>query len=206
MFSNAQRGQTLLFNQSCNKPVFNLYSKNKHTSFGGSMKVAIFFGSKSDSDTMKKAADVLKSFEIEYSAYVLSAHRSADLLKKTVSECEEQGTEVIIAGAGLAAHLPGVIASMTVLPVIGVPLECRDADSKGRPSNGLAGMDALFSIVQMPRQIPVATVGINNAANAAYLAAEILSIKYPTLKSKLIEFRKSLAEDALKNGGLGVEL
>ena len=95
---------------------------------------------------------------------------------------------------------------MTVLPVIGVPLECLSIDSKGRTSNGLAGVDALYSIVQMPKQIPVATVGINNAANAAYLAVEILAIKYPELKSKLLEFRKKLAEDSAKNGGTGIEL
>lgn len=170
------------------------------------MKVAIFFGSKSDTDTMKKASDVLKEFGVEYSAYILSAHRSGELLKETIAKVEEDGCEVIIAGAGLAAHLPGVIASMTVLPVVGVPLECRSIDAKGRSSNGLAGVDALYSIVQMPSQIPVATVGINNAANAAYLAVEILAIKYPELKTKLLEFRKKLAEDAKCNGGLGVEL
>ncbi|MBE6349812.1 MAG: 5-(carboxyamino)imidazole ribonucleotide mutase [Spirochaetaceae bacterium] len=165
------------------------------------MKVAIFFGSKSDTDTMKKASAVLKDFGIDYSAYILSAHRSGDLLKETITKIENDGCEVIIAGAGLAAHLPGVIASHTVLPVIGVPLECI---SNG--ANGLAGVDALYSIVQMPKQIPVATVGINNAANAAYLAVEILAIKYPELRSKLIEFRKQLVKDAEQNGGLGVTL
>ncbi len=165
------------------------------------MKVAIFFGSKSDTDTMKKAAAVLKEFGVEYCAYILSAHRSGDLLKQTVRQVEQDGCEVIIAGAGLAAHLPGVIASMTVLPVIGVPLECI-----GKDSNGLAGMDALLSIVQMPRQIPVATVGINNAANAAYLAVEILAIKYPELRTKLTEFRAGLLKEAAGNGGTGVSL
>ncbi|MBR5867387.1 MAG: 5-(carboxyamino)imidazole ribonucleotide mutase [Spirochaetaceae bacterium] len=165
------------------------------------MKVAIFFGSKSDTDTMKKATAVLKEFGVEYSAYVLSAHRSGDLLKQTVNQVEEDGCEVIIAGAGLAAHLPGVIASMTVLPVIGVPLECITPSS-----NGLAGMDALLAIVQMPKQIPVATVGINNAANAAYLTVEILAVKYPELRAKLQDFRKKLAQEALENGGKGIEL
>ena len=107
----------------------------------------------------------------------------------------------IIAGAGLAAHLPGVIAAKTVIPVIGIPLECY---SNG--ANGLAGMDALFSIVQMPKQIPVATVGINNSANAAYLAVEILAVKYPELRKKLVEFRQKLAKDAEQNGGKGVDL
>lgn len=170
------------------------------------MKVAIFFGSKSDTDTMKKAADVLKSFDVEYSAYILSAHRSGALLAETVKKAESEGAEVIIAGAGLAAHLPGVIASMTVLPVIGIPLECLSMDAKGRSSNGLAGMDALLSIVQMPKQIPVATVGINNAANAAYLAVEILAVKYSELRKKLLDFRAGLAKEAEENGGKGVSL
>lgn len=170
------------------------------------MKVAVFFGSKSDTETMKKASSVLKEFGVEYEAFILSAHRSGELLAETVKAVEERGAEVIIAGAGLAAHLPGVIASMTVLPVIGIPLECMSADTKGRSSNGLGGMDALLSIVQMPRQIPVATVGINNAANAAYLALEILAVKYPELKKKLVDFRRKLAEESAENGGRGVEL
>jgi 5-(carboxyamino)imidazole ribonucleotide mutase len=155
------------------------------------MKAVIFFGSPSDTDTMKKACDVLKDFGVEYSVHIVSAHRAPQLLSKELARAEQEGAEVVIAGAGLAAHLPGVIASQTVLPVIGVPLE-------GSPA-GLGGMDALFSIVQMPKQIPVATVGINNAANAAYLAVHILSIKYPALKEKLIEFRKKIALDGEKN-------
>jgi 5-(carboxyamino)imidazole ribonucleotide mutase len=166
------------------------------------MKAAIFFGSKSDSDTMKKAADVLKEFGVDYKAYILSAHRSGELLKKTVAQVEKEGFEVIIAGAGLSAALPGVIASETVLPVIGVPLECINPGK----SNGLGGIDALLSIVQMPSQIPVATVGVGNAKNAAYLAVQILAIKYPELQKKLADFRKKLADDAAANGGMGVEL
>ena len=158
------------------------------------MKVAIFFGSKSDTESMKKAAAVLKEFGVEYKAFVISAHRAGELLRKTVSQVEADGFEVIIAGAGLAAALPGVIAGMTTLPVIGVPLEC-----VSDKSNGLGGMDALLSIVQMPPQIPVATVGIGNAKNAAYLAVQILSIKYPELKEKLLAFRKKLADDAQSN-------
>jgi phosphoribosylaminoimidazole carboxylase PurE protein len=106
----------------------------------------------------------------------------------------------IIAGAGLAAALPGVIAGETTLPVIGVPLECIS-----EKSNGLGGMDSLLSIVQMPPQIPVATVGIGNAKNAGYLAVQILAIKYPELREKLKAFRQKLADDA-KNTGLDVEL
>ena len=155
------------------------------------MKVAIFFGSKSDTESMKKAAAVLKEFGVEYKAFVISAHRAGELLRQVVSQVEADGFEVIIAGAGLAAALPGVVAGMTTLPVIGVPLEC-----VSEKSNGLGGMDALLSIVQMPPQIPVATVGIGNAKNAAYLAVQILSIKYPELKEKLLVFRKKLADDA----------
>ena len=182
------------------------------------MKVAIFFGSKSDKDTMKKAADILTEFGVDYKAYILSAHRASALLHETVKQVEADGCEVIIAGAGLAAALPGeiagartlpviiagaglaaalpgVIAGITTLPVIGVPLEC-----VSDKSNGLGGMDALLSIVQMPPQIPVATVGINSAKNAGYLAVQILSIKYPELKTKLQAFRKKLADDAASTG------
>ena len=150
---------------------------------------------------MKKAADVLAEFGVDYKAYILSAHRAGDLLVKTISRVEEEGCEVIIAGAGLSAALPGVIASRTVLPVIGVPLECINPGK----SNGLAGMDALLSIVQMPPQIPVATVGIGNAKNAAYLALQILGIKYPEIKEKLLAFRKKMTADAEANGGSGFE-
>ena len=166
------------------------------------MKVAIFLGSKSDMDTMKKAADVLKDFGIDYKAYVISAHRAGDLLVKTIKKVEEDGCEVIIAGAGLSAALPGVIASRTVLPVVGVPLECINLGK----SNGLAGMDALLSIVMMPPQIPFATVGIGNAKNAGYLAVQILAIKYPEIKAKLVEFRAKMTADAEANGGEGIEL
>ena len=151
---------------------------------------------------MKKAADVLKDFGVEYKAYILSAHRAGDLLVKTVKKAEDEGCEVIIAGAGLSAALPGVVASRTVLPVIGVPLECINPGK----SNGLAGMDALLSIVQMPPQIPVATVGINSSKNAAYLALQILAIKYPDIKEKLIQFRQKLTADAEATGINSVEL
>lgn len=159
------------------------------------MKVAIFFGSKSDKDTMKKAADVLNEFGVDFKAYIISAHRAGVLLKKTVEQVEKEGCQVIIAGAGLAAALPGVIAGMTVLPVIGVPLEC-----VSEKSNGLGGMDALLSIVQMPPQIPVATVGINSAKNAAYLALQILALQDADLAKKLKDFRVKLAADAEASG------
>jgi 5-(carboxyamino)imidazole ribonucleotide mutase len=147
---------------------------------------------------MKKAGDVLREFGVDFTARIVSAHRAPRVLAEELAKAEHEGAEVIIAGAGLAAHLPGVIASHTVLPVIGVPLE-------GAPA-GLGGMDALFSIVQMPKQIPVATVGINNAANAAYLAVEILALKYPELKTKLIEFRAKLNAECEAGGAKGVTL
>ena len=166
------------------------------------MKVAIFFGSKSDTDTMKKAADVLREFEVGFKAYIISAHRNGAILARTVKSAESEGAEVIIAGAGLAAALPGVIAGLTTLPVIGVPLECV---TPGK-SNGLGGMDALLSVVQMPPQIPVATVGINNAKNAAYLAVEILAVKYPQLRERLVAFREKIAKDGEANGAHGIDL
>lgn len=151
------------------------------------MKVAIIFGSKSDTDVMKGAANALKEFGVDYKAYVLSAHRVPEKLTETIKEAENSGCEVIIAGAGLAAHLPGVIASQTVLPVIGVPIKA-----------AVEGLDALFSIVQMPKSIPVATVGINNSYNAGMLVVQILSLKYPEIKEKLVQFRINMKEKFIK--------
>jgi 5-(carboxyamino)imidazole ribonucleotide mutase len=140
------------------------------------MKVAIFFGSKSDTEKMRPAAGVLKEFGIEYESYILSAHRVPEKLAITLRNIQNKGCEIIIAGAGLAAHLPGVIASQTTLPVIGVPL-----------NGSIGGIDSLLSIVQMPKAIPVATVGIDNSYNAGLLAVHILALKYPKLNTKLIE-------------------
>ena len=138
------------------------------------MKVAIFFGSKSDIEKMKGAANCLKEFGIEYEAYILSAHRVPEKLEEVLSEVEKKEAEVILAG---------VIASKTILPVIGVPLNA-----------ALGGTDSLYSIVQMPKSIPVATVGIDNSYNAGMLAVEILAIKYSDIKEKLIKFRKEMKE------------
>ena len=159
------------------------------------MKVAIIFGSKSDTDVMKGAANALKEYGVDYKAYVLSAHRVPEKLEETIEYVEKEGCEVIIAGAGLAAHLPGVIASKTVLPVIGIPVKA-----------ALEGMDALLSIVQMPKSIPVATVGINNSYNAGMLAVQMLSIKYPEIRAKLIEGRKEMKKKFIEDNGEGVEL
>ena len=159
------------------------------------MKVAIFFGSKSDTEIMRGAANCLKEFGVEYKAFVLSAHRVPEKLEETLREVESQGCEVVIAGAGLAAHLPGVIASQTTMPVIGVP--CKGA---------IEGLDALFSIVQMPKSIPVATVGINNAYNAGMLAVQMLAVGDKELKSKLVEYRKNMKEKFISENGEGVDL
>ena len=158
------------------------------------MKVGIIFGSRSDQDVMKKAHDMLKELDIPSESYVLSAHRVPEQLHETIARLEAEGTEVFIAGAGLAAHLPGVIASMTQKPVIGVPLK-----------GALEGLDALLSIVQIPKQIPVATVGINNAANAGMLAAQILGIKYPQVAENLKSYRRTMKENFLKENNGKVE-
>ncbi|MDR3116066.1 MAG: 5-(carboxyamino)imidazole ribonucleotide mutase [Treponema sp.] len=146
------------------------------------MKVAIIFGSPSDTPVMKKAAQVFRELDVEYTAQVLSAHRTPELLQETVKKLERCGTEVILAGAGLAAHLPGLIAGLTLIPVIGVPIN----------AGSLGGMDALLSMVQMPRPIPVAVVGVDNGANAAYLACQILALKDPLLQERLVAFRAAI--------------
>jgi 5-(carboxyamino)imidazole ribonucleotide mutase len=158
------------------------------------MKVAIIFGSKSDKDVMKGAAAALEEFGVEYSAYILSAHRVPERLSEVIKELEGNECECIIAGAGLAAHLPGVIASQTVIPVVGVPINA-----------ALDGLDSLFSIVQMPKSIPVASVGINNSYNAGMMAVEILGIKYPEIREKLITYRKNMKKKFIEENESGVE-
>ena len=159
------------------------------------MKVAIFFGSQSDTDKMRGAATCLKEFGIEFEAHILSAHRVPKKLEEVLEKLENEGAEVVIAGAGLAAHLPGVIASKTILPVVGVPLNA-----------ALSGLDALYSIVQMPKSIPVATVGIDNSYNAGMLAVQILAVKYPEIKEKLVKFRKDMKAKFIVDNDKKVEL
>ncbi|NFN17725.1 5-(carboxyamino)imidazole ribonucleotide mutase [Clostridium botulinum] len=159
------------------------------------MKVAIFFGSKSDTEIMKGAANALKEFNVDYKAYILSAHRVPEKLEETIKMVESKGCEVIIAGAGLAAHLPGVIASKTILPVIGVPINA-----------ALDGLDSLLSIVQMPKSIPVATVGINNSYNAGMLTLQMIALKDDELRERLIEFRENMKKNFIDENGEGVEL
>ncbi len=145
-------------------------------------KVAILLGSKTDEQTMQGCADYLTKFGISFDVKISSAHRQPDETAQFCKDAEKNGYSIIIAAAGMAAHLPGVAASHTTLPVIGVPLE----------GSALNGIDALYSIVQMPAGIPVATVAIGSAGakNAAVLAAEILALHDSPVKQKLIEFRK----------------
>lgn len=144
--------------------------------------VAIVMGSDSDLNVMNDAAKVLKDFGIPFLLDIVSAHRTPDLLYQFATTAEENGFDVIIAGAGGAAHLPGMIASLTVLPVIGVPINV----------TSLQGVDALHSIVQMPKGVPVATVAIDNATNAALLAVRIMATKDKSLRKHLHSYRANL--------------
>ena len=145
-------------------------------------QVAVLYGSKSDESIMQGACDILDEFDVEYERAVLSAHRQPEATAKFASSAANRGIKVIIAGAGLAAALPGVLASHTTVPVIGVPIG-------GGPLNGA---DALYAIVQMPKGIPVATVGISNAKNAALLAVQILALSDNVLAKKITEYREQL--------------
>lgn len=152
--------------------------------------VSILMGSKSDWPIMEEASHILKKFEIPFEARVLSAHRTPDALFQYLETAESRGIEIIIAGAGGAAHLPGVIAAKTVLPVIGVPMS----------SQALNGLDSLLSIVQMPAGIPVGTMGIGKSGsiNAALYAAAMLGIKYDFYRSQLDTYRKNQAKAILE--------
>ena len=150
-------------------------------------KVAVIMGSVSDYDVVKKCLNALERFDIDYEAEVISAHRNPEKLFDYASGAEARGIEVIIGAAGKAAHLPGVIAGMTPLPVIGIPIK----------TSFQGGMDSLLSIVQMPSGVPVATVAVNGAENAGILAAQILSVKYPELRAKMKAYKSEL-NDAVK--------
>ena len=152
------------------------------------MKVGIIMGSTSDWDVMQPAVTLLEQFGIEYEKRVISAHRAPHALFEWASTAKQRGLDVIIAGAGGAAHLPGVIAGLTILPVIGVPVKSKMLD----------GLDSLLSIVQMPSGIPVATVAINGGVNAALLAAEMIAIGDPELSAKLDAKRAADAEAVLR--------
>lgn len=159
------------------------------------MRVAIIMGSTSDLPKLEPTILILKEFGVKVDVRALSAHRAHKQLFEFIEESNNNGTEVIIAAAGMAAALPGVVASGTVIPVIGVPIS----------GSTLDGMDALLSIVQMPPGIPVATVAINGGKNAAYLALQILSVKYPELKEELLKLRKEMEIKALEANASIVE-
>ncbi len=151
------------------------------------MKLAVIMGSINDLEVMKEALELLEALGVPYEARVVSAHRTPDFMQELAKRNEEEGYEVVIAGADGAAHLPGMTASHTPLPVIGVPI----------PTRHIGGLDSLLSIVQMPRGTPVATVAIGGAANAAYLAARILGVKYPEVRDKVKRHMAQMRDDVL---------
>lgn len=150
-------------------------------------KVGIIMGSDSDLPTMKDAADVLDEFGVNYEIKIVSAHRTPNFMARYASNSHKRGLKVIIAGAGGAAHLPGMTASHTPLPVIGVPIRTKSLD----------GLDSLLSIVQMPAGVPVATVAIGNAKNAGLLAIKILATFDKTLLKKILNFKKKIAKESI---------
>jgi 5-(carboxyamino)imidazole ribonucleotide mutase len=152
------------------------------------MKAAIVMGSDSDYKVVERAERMLKAFGVAVSVRVLSAHRTPEQAMNFAKNAEKDGFEVIIGAAGKAAHLPGVLAAFTTLPVIGLPIK----------SSTMDGLDSLLSIVQMPKGIPVATVAIDGAENAALLAVQILSVRYLELRQKLKEYRKKMEEEVLE--------
>ena len=163
------------------------------------IEVGIIMGSKSDLPIMQEAADVLKKLGVEYELSIVSAHRTPELMIEYGKTAVARGLKVIIAGAGGAAHLPGMVASMTVLPVIGVPV---------RSSNSIDGWDSILSILQMPNGVPVATVALNAAQNAGILAAQIIATGNESLRKRIEAFKEELknkvnqSNDELKDGEL----
>jgi 5-(carboxyamino)imidazole ribonucleotide mutase len=151
--------------------------------------VAIIMGSSSDLVVMQAAADILKDFGVEYDMTVVSAHRTPDRMRTYAMDAKTKGIKVIIAGAGGAAHLPGMVAAYTTLPVIGVPV---------KSSNSIDGWDSILSILQMPNGVPVATVALNAAKNAGILAAQILATNDKLLSKKLVAYKKKMENDVLK--------
>ena len=161
------------------------------------MKVGIIMGSKSDLDTMKKASAVLDEFNIPYEMVIASAHRTPEAVKDFVTRLEGEGAIAFIAGAGAAAHLPGVVASFTTLPVIGIPLN----------ATALKGIDSLLAIVQMPSGMPVATMAVDGAKNAALFAVQIGAAQNEALRNKYKAYREDMAKQVIaKNEKLQAEL
>lgn len=151
------------------------------------MKVAIVMGSKSDYPVVQKAEEILKEFGVAYETRIISAHRTPRIAEDFARTAEEKGIEVIIAAAGKAAHLAGVLAATTPLPIIGIPMK----------SSTMDGLDSLLSVVQMPKGVPVATVAIDGAENSALLAIQMLSIKYPELRQKIKDYKVKMEEDII---------
>jgi len=156
------------------------------------MKIGIIMGSTSDWDIMKVACETLESFDVEYEKKVVSAHRTPELLFEYAKAAKVNGIDVIIAGAGGAAHLPGMVASLTELPVVGVPIKTKSLD----------GMDSLLSIAQMPPGVPVGTMAINGAKNAALFAVKILALQDAALAKKVNEFMSNQTQTVLENSEL----
>ena len=153
-------------------------------------KVGIIMGSKSDLPVMQDAIDILKEFGVESEVNIVSAHRTPDKMFKYASDAKHNGIKIIIAGAGGAAHLPGMVASITTLPVIGVPIKSR---------NSIDGWDSILSILQMPNGVPVATVALNGAKNAGILAAQIIGLSDEVITQKLVEFKKKLEKKVIES-------
>jgi len=166
-----------------------LSKRSSYNNNMGSPKVGIIMGSKSDLPTMQAAADFLKEFEIEFEIDIVSAHRTPEKMVDYAKTAHTRGLQVIIAGAGGAAHLPGMVASLTPLPVIGVPV---------KSSNSIDGWDSLLSIVQMPNGVPVATVAVNASQNAGILAAQILGASDKNILQKMIAFKTTLKEKVIE--------
>ncbi len=154
--------------------------------------VGILMGSDSDLPIMKEAAAVLEQFKIPYEIKIISAHRTPKIIAEYASSAHERGIKVIIAGAGGAAHLPGVTAAYSPLPIIGIPIKSKSLD----------GLDSLLSIVQMPGGVPVATVGINQAKNAGLLSVQIISLNDENLMKSFISYKMKLADDSMKKNEL----
>ena len=152
------------------------------------MKVAILMGSKNDYPVVERAERVLKAFGVEYTTRIISAHRTPSVAEAFSKGAEAEGIEVIIAAAGKAAHLAGVMAANTPLPIIGLPVK----------SSTLDGLDSLLSVVQMPKGIPVATVAIDGSENAALLAVQILSLKYPELREAMKKYKQNMEQDIIQ--------
>ncbi len=153
-------------------------------------KIAIIMGSKSDWPVMQAAADILDELGLSYERDIVSAHRTPEYMMEYARSAHERGIAVIIAGAGGAAHLPGMVASLTPLPVIGVPV---------KSSNSIDGWDSILSILQMPGGVPVATVALNGAKNAGLLAARILGAQDESIREKITAYREKMREQVLKN-------